>query len=446
MSRSIAKRWVFNSVLLLHSTTAFAGSGFELRSQSAVVSGSAQAGMTAGAADLTTAIYNPASLSLGSGTDAAVVFTGLSTSARFSGSAGTILGTAINGNQGGNAGTRAGIPNLYFATGLTDSLRIGLAIAPRFGLGSYWSDEWIGRYYSFSGNLTTLDFIPTVSFRVNSSLSLGLAADVEYARIKVANAIDFGTVGQVLFGGALGGSPSLNDGVVHASADSWGVGIAAGILYEPLKGTRIGFDYHSQVKQALRGNALFENGGIVGSSIAAVGGAFTDTGMNSSLALPASAAVGIYQEIDPRWAVMADAKWTGWHVVKSLGLTFDNVTQPPVDSLLDWRDSWFFALGSRYQITDAIALRAGVAYDQTPTRDATRLPLIPDSDSYWMAIGLGYRSGQNTIDLSYGHVFAKDASIGLSALGLGNTFRGNLTGRIMDSSVDYLSVAFTHAF
>jgi long-chain fatty acid transport protein len=444
---SIATRFLLLPFVIFGVSSAFAGSGFELRSQSAAVLESAQAGMTASATDLTTAVFNPASLAFGSGTEVALTVTGLFTAVQFSGNASTVLGTAVGGDQGGNAGTSAAVPNLYLATDLSAALRAGLAVSPRFGLGSYWSGAWIGRYYAVTSKLSTVDVIPSMSYRVDNSLSFGLAGDVQYAKITATNAVDFGTIDRVLFGGASGGIPAGNDGSTRSTADSWGVGFAAGVLYEPEQGTRIGIDYHSRIEQRLRGNASFGSGATVGQSIALATGAFMTTDIRSDLTLPATAAVGIYHEIDSDWAIMADAMWSEWRVLQSLDITFSNPAQPPVQTAFAWRDSWFFALGARCRVNDKLALRFGAAYDQSPTRNETRTPAIPDSDSYWLAAGFEYRlTPRAKLDIAYGHIFASNATIGLSASAPGNTFRGNLTGDITGSSVNYLSMALNYKF
>ena len=109
--------------------TAQGGSGFVLRSQSATTLGSAQAGMTAGAEDVTSMIFNPAALARGSGFEGAVVGTGIFTSATFSqSSAATLFGTPIIGSNGGNDGTQVLIPSLYFSVDLPAGFRAGLAV------------------------------------------------------------------------------------------------------------------------------------------------------------------------------------------------------------------------------------------------------------------------------------------------------------------------------
>jgi long-chain fatty acid transport protein len=409
--------------------------------------GSAQAGMTAGASDVTTMIFNPAAIGFGMRTEGAIGVTGLSTNVKFEpSSATTVLGTPIPGDSGGNAGTRIAVPNLYLATDASDGVRVGVAIAPRFGLGSYWSSQFVGRYYAIKSELTTVDFVPTLSYRATEAAMLGLGIDVEYATATTTSAIDFGTLDQVLTSGAFGGVPGASDGFTESKAHSWGIGVAAGLLYQLTPATRVGISYHSRIHQRLSGSASFNLGGPVGQGVAAASGAFQATKVNSDLDMPSMASVGVYHELDSRWAVMADAKWTNWQTLNSLQVNFANPLQPPVQTQYSWRNSWFLALGGRYRFDERTALRLGVAYDQSPTKDETRNPTVPDSSSYWAAAGLEYRiSPALKLDFAYGHIFTRNAPVRLRATG-DNAFRGNLSGNITDSSVDYLGLQAAYRF
>ncbi len=446
--RRVAATSLAAAIMLCVAHVASAGSGFELRSQSASTLGSAQAGMTAGAGDVTYMIFNPAALACGTGIESAVSVTGLFTSVKFGeSSATTILGTPIPGNAGGDAGTSVAVPNLYFGTDLTDDMRIGVAIAPRFGLGSFWSSGWVGRYYALDSELRTIDIVPTLSWRLNRQWSLGVGIDVQYAKIKTTSSIDFGTIDQVLTGGLFGGVPAGSDGNTSSHADSWGVGVTLGAIYEPKPGTRFGFDYHSKIRQRFSGDSSFDLGGPVGAGVAAVSGAFRATSVDTTFDMPAIAAVGVHHEINADWTIMADLKWTDWSSFSTLQVNFGNPAQPAVQTSYAWRDSWFVALGARYRVNDQVALRFGVAYDESPTRDETRNPVIPDTDSYWAAVGLEYRiSPRMKLDLAYGHIFTKDGPIALSATTGDNAFRGNLSGNIQDSHVDYLAVQLAYRF
>jgi hypothetical protein len=191
-------------------TQAHAGSGFVLRSQSTTLLGSAQAGMITESDNASLIVDNPASLGWGNGREAVFGGTPIFTAAHFRDRvADTLLGTPISGGDGGNNGTKTFLPNLYAATDVAPAFRVGLGVTSLYGLSSTWQPGWLGRYYSISSQLVTYDILPTLSYRPNQSLSVGIAPIVQFARAKSTTAIDFGTIDQITLGGLGGGRPGL---------------------------------------------------------------------------------------------------------------------------------------------------------------------------------------------------------------------------------------------
>jgi long-chain fatty acid transport protein len=113
---------------------------------------------------------------------------------------------------------------------------------------------------------------------------------------------------------------------------------------------------------------------------------------------------------------------------------------------LNWHDSWFGAVGAEYQISDRILIRSGVAYDQTPTSDANRVPAIPNLNSVWVSVGLRYDlTDKIAMDFAYGHIFSKQGQINQSASNVNNAFRGNLQGTV-SGTVDYIATQIGFRF
>ena len=125
---------------------------------------------------------------------------------------------------------------------------------------------------------------------------------------------------------------------------------------------------------------------------------------------------------------MAEAQWTDWSVFDQLTIKFDNPAQPDSATEEEWRDTWFLALGTTYQATDELTLRAGVAYDQSPVRNAYRTPRIPDNDRYWLSLGAGWQpTPWLDLDGAFTYIQIDDSNVDLAASGTGNAARGNLT-------------------
>ena len=427
-----------------------AGSGFYLPSQSTTTLGTALAGMTAAAQDISYMAFNPAALSPQSGRQLLVDSTLILLTGQFDPqSATTVLGpaTPITGNDGGDYGGAALIPNLYGMIEVTPELKFGLAVSSFFGLASDWDSGWVGRYHALKTELQTININPVVSYQIHPLLTVGAGFQAQYADIELTNAIDFGTIDQVVFGGIAGGIPAGSDGSLKITGDSWAYGATFGVLIEPIAGTRFGLGYRSALTHDIKGDADFNLGGAVGQTLSALSGAFVDTGAEAELKLPDTLSFGFYHEIDDQWSVMGDAMWMNWSRHDRVTLQFDNLAQPDQVTVQDWNDSWYLTLGVGYRLNEEWMFRAGGAYDQSPVPDRTRIPAIADADSYWLGIGAEYHPLPNLkFEFAYGHIFTEDSDINLSASAPGNIFRGNLSGTATDSAADYFAVHASYKF
>jgi long-chain fatty acid transport protein len=228
--------------------------------------------------------------------------------------------------------------------------------------------------------------------------------------------------------------PFGSDGEVKLRANDWGVGFTAGVLIEPIPGTRAGLSYRSYIDQELEGDASFKG---VPSPLQA-SPIFQSQNASANVTTPDSVDLSLYQEITDRWAVMGDVQWTNWSRFDELRVDFARAGVPDDVTEERWDDSWFFALGTQYEPLDRMTLRAGVAYDQTPVRDEFRTARLPDQDRYWITAGASYAFNQwISADLGYAHIFVRDADIDE------NVAAGPLTYQLhgqYDSAVDIVSL------
>lgn len=419
-----------------------AASGYAVREQSAVGQGSSFAGATARADDPSFMFFNPATLGWLSGTQAAVVGSYIRPESEVESGTATraaiLGGSPITGGLGGDAGLNAFVPAVYTSAQLSPEWAIGLSVTSPFGLVTKYDTDFIGRYHALTSTLRTVNVAPTVSYRPVPWLSIGASLQIQHAYARVSNAVDFGAVG-ALAGFALGGGlrPGAADGRATVRGDDIAVGWTLGAVWEPADGTRVGVSFRSALFHKLEGDAYFQ--GAPGSF--ANRGAFQNTDARAKLTTPENLSFGVAQRLGERWTLLGDLSWTNWSRFRELRVDFESGRAPNV-SEQNWRDTWSLALGAEYHATDALRLRAGGAYDQSPARDAYRTPRIPDSDRYWLSVGASYWALRNVeLTAAYTHVFADDAKVRLRDRGPGtNDFlRGNLDLNY-GASVDIVAV------
>jgi long-chain fatty acid transport protein len=411
-----SRRLVCASLLTVLSPASLAA-GFALIEQSASQLGNAFAGSAAFANDASTIFFNPAGMTR----LPAQVVGGLHyvlPSTKFDGTATDPAGGPASGGNGGESGQAGVIPNFYITAPLGDGLFAGLGINVPFGLSTEYDDNWKGRYQGIESELLTINFNPSLAYRVNRHLSIGAGFTLQYIDAKLTQAIDQGslcvpTQMQLQARGVPSADPALcagltpqgNDAIAKIEGDNWAGGYNLGLLYELDDATRVGLSYRSSIQQQLTGDARF-NGAVPQFTQFNI---FANTNAAADINLPQSASLSAWHDYNSRWSVMADATWTGWDNFDELRIGYDSF-QP--DTVIDenWKDTWRFAVGVDYRYNNKWTFRAGTAYDQTPIPNARhRTARIPDEDRTWLSLGVGYRfSPALGLDVGYAHLFIFD--------------------------------------
>lgn len=229
---------------------------------------------------------------------------------------------------------------------------------------------------------------------------------------------------------------------------AWGFNL--GLLVEVSPSTRLGFAYRSSVEYTVEGSANFEPptasnpaGAAIIGVLSAPNGRLANGPARVELELPDSAILSLHHMIGTDIELLADVAWTGWSTVQQLVVTRDSgevISETPEH----WKDAWRFSLGATYRLSDALKLRTGVAYDQTPVPDSTRTPRLPDGDRTWFAVGVQWSmSDAWTLDAGYAHLVSEDVPLDQDA---GNAqLNGRLVGE-QTSDVDVLSVQASYRF
>ncbi|MCG5531302.1 outer membrane protein transport protein [Halorhodospira halochloris] len=407
-------RRLFIAAPCLLTLTAFSGgasaAAFQLQEQSASLLGSAFAGRSADAHDISHMYFNPATLGvhLGHDPEAEVVLSYISPTFDFEAEEVPDFSQAhpsqgeMPGQQSAGGGEDAFVPVFYAATDIIPGLRFGLGINVPYGMETDYPEDWVGRYDAVNTDLMTIDINPALGWRVNEQLALGFGLSAQYADANLSSMLPEG-----------GPSDPNLDGKLTVEGDSWAYGFNLGAHFTPTDGTQLGIAYRHGMGHTLEGDADYQ----------ASGAQFTDdsTDGEADLDIPASVNLGIAQQLHQRWTLLADATWTQWSDFEELAIEMDDPGITPLgenpEETYDWDDTWMFSLGTRYDHSDQWDFRFGVAYDQTPTSDRYRTPRIPDEDRTWVALGGTWQPeavNNLTVDFAYTYIWLDDAAITLA--------------------------------
>ncbi len=374
--------------------------GFALYESSASALGTAFAGQAVVAQDASTIFANPAGLTQITGSQLVAGATVINSSSRYTSTAGA--------TSGGDPGATTFLPSLFYAMDLNREVKLGFGLYTPFGLKTDYDNPWAGSSQGLLSDLKTVNFNPTLAWKVNDRLSLGLGVDYQYVEATLSNNV----------GGPLVGTMKGDD-------TAWGYNLGA--MYQVDDATRLALSYRSKVDYRLSGTLSLNNPLVPG----------YPKSIYADLTVPDMASLAVQHRLDDRWTVMADATWTGWSVFDKLNVQLAANGAIASSTIENWKDAWRFGLGASYKHSDAWTWRFGVAYDQTPVPDAAhRTARIPDSDRISVAVGGRYTmSPKNLLDVGYMHIFFNDAP----------TTDAPLTGSY-DSHADVLGLQLTHNF
>ncbi len=394
---------------------------FALIEQSASGLGNSYAGAAAAADDASIIFYNPAGMSLlpgGMQVSAGLALINLSVKFSDSGStASTSPALRPLGNNGGNAGDLSPVPNVYFAMDLAPDWKVGVGVSVPFGLKTDYDPAWMGRFQAIKSDISTLNINPSVSYKVNQTVSLGFGLNYQSIDAEFTNAVN------------LGASEELAD-IKAKDTSGWGANLGA--MFQVAPDTRLGVSYRSSIKYHLTGTATFSSGVP-----------FASANVNTDIKMPDSASIAVQHRLNPGWTLLADVTRTGWAKIKELRIDLDTggtLSNTPEN----FKNTWRVGVGAVHRYDDAWSIKMGLAFDQTPVNDTDRTARLPDNNRLWLSVGGQYKlSKDGTLDFGYAHLFIKDASINQNAGSA--AANGQLVGTYK-GTVDVLGAQFAYRF
>jgi long-chain fatty acid transport protein len=443
------------------------GAAFALQEQNASGLGHAYAGGAAAAEDVSTIFFNPAGLVRLQSTQAVIAGNVICPSAKFHDSGSQPAAFQPLGGTGGDAGSCAVVPNMYLGIPFTDKWSFGVGVNVPFGLKTEYDSDWLGRFQAVKSKLDTINVNPVLSWEPTPHLTVGggvswqrlkatLTSKVNYAGAFAQGVGGLVAAGQVPAAAApvlIGSAAGLESGADVSGNDSaWGWNV--GVLWQANDQTRFGAAYRSKIKYNVSGSVNFDNPtvaslGPLPPSLAPVGGLLVN-GVNAQLAsgdvtlaieMPDTANVSIFHQYNNQWDLMADLQYTGWSsiqelkIVRSTGVVLSTTPE-------NFRDTYRFSVGANYRYTDAWTFRGGLAYDQSPVRDAQRTPRLPDNDRTWLALGAQYKfSPAVSLDLAWAYIFVKDSSINQNE---GSTAANGLISGTYKNNVNIVGLQLTY--
>lgn len=368
----------------------------------------------------------------------------------------------VNNNNGGQGGFTAWLPTGFLVIPIGDRFAFGLSQVVPQGMRSTWNENSKFRDFAVDTKIETVGLTGSLSFKVRDDFSIGGGMIVQRSQGFVSQNIDLFSAASVSPGLGNGAfPPGVGTALMRVKVDNVSVGWFGGVVWKPTEKDSLGLNYHAKIKNKLTGKYkvradALNNGLMTDDSIFGDGKTLVETaypglklfpnGANAStqLDIPATAAIDWVHQFNDRWTLGVSAVWTQWSSFKDLTLKSNGSTIVAIP--YNYQDTWMYSLGGDFKATDELTLRAGVAYDQTPTRNSTRDPRIPDGDRYFASLGAGYDVKAIpglTLDAAYSHQFVQKVNI--KTQNVDRLGGGRLDGTA-ESSGDVVSLSATYKF
>ena len=318
------------------------------------------------------------------------------------------------------------IPNMYFVSPVNDKFAIGAGMNVNFGLKSEYEDGYDAGLFGGKTDLTAINLNLSGAYRMTENWSAGLGLNAIYAKAKVertagildtaidnvrtspalqrqlaarAAAAGLPPTGLMARLGGLGAQINKDTLLTHLQDKAaWAFGWNAGLLYQFDEKNRIGLAYHAKVDIDFKDNNAI--------SYAPRGtSAYVGEG-ELTLHLPSYWELSGFHQLTNKLALHYSYKYTQWHRLKDLHATYNN-GQVAFHKDEGYRNNSRFALGTTYDLTEQLTLRAGVAYDKSAAGEHHSAS-IPDTDRTWYSVGATYKFTPNfDVDFGYAYLHGK---------------------------------------
>lgn len=349
--------------------------GFQLSEQSAIQMGRAMAGAGIVGDDLSAVHYNPAGMTLLSGTRMQATGTWVAVNLDYESRDGSVT---ENGRLKGQT-----IPAGFITHQINDSLWAGLGLTVPYGMGTEFDENWGGMDRGTESMILTFDINPNLAWKVNDKLSVGGGISLQYAKAELGFGFDV---------------PSFKT-AAHANVkgDSWAWGWNVGMMFQPVETVRVGLAYRSHIAHNADGHTTLDINGM---------GSLTSD-MKVRIKTPDTITLSATWEATDALRLSGTARWSKWSNFKSLSLDNSGFVAAAHSTITNnWDDTWFFSVGADYKLNGQWTVRGGVAYDQGPVENQYRMAVIPDTDRVWFSGGASYKYTDN-LTFDFGATYIK---------------------------------------
>lgn len=403
--------------IVLNFNSTFAGS-YQMHEQNGSV-GDVHSGYTVDTSDASINFYNPAGLTeiLDSITTTAAVtaasnvsFTGRSRVNTYPEPDPRFYGPITGSGKVSASGLNV-IPSAHFARPINDKLAFGFSIASPFGAELEWDKKLFTRFNTTLNGIKTVNLSPSFGYKVDEMVSIGFGPELQYLEMDI-NKMVGSNVYPIAF---KVNDPRQYDSYISNKLSNVGVTWHAGILFKPLRNTKIGASYRHGITHKAKGTSSLKGHLALPIGIPSPDNENKTKNLKSNVRIPNTFAVSAQVSPYPGYNFFSTLIYTNWGVIKNVELNNvasalgDVSSNTPifiesVSNKMNFKDTITLLTGAHWQYNNNLMFKVGLGYDQTPTNDTERDLKIPDGNRVLLGFGGKYKYSQD-LNIEVGYMF-----------------------------------------
>ena len=301
-----------------------------------------------------------------------------------------------------------------------DTFAWGVSLTTPFGLGTWWPDDYAGKYITKRVDLRLFNVNPNLAIKLSDRVALAVGFDAYFSSVDLTRSISSQAVNPY--------TQQVDEiGQVHLYTDyESGFGYNAALLAKLGGGFSLGATYRSRVKIEYGGNASFvqfETGypdfdAIVSGSLPFD----SNPAGNTEVTFPADIRIALAWQGE-NWTFAADAVRVGWDSFDELPITLPDYPELSSVRPENYEDVTTYRFGIEHR-WEKVAVQVGYLIDPTPVPTESVSPLLPDAERVGYSVGLSYNfSPRVRVDAAYLYLpFDERSTEGLDPEGFNGTY------------------------
>lgn len=291
--------------------------------------------------------------------------------------------------------------HLYLGIPINERLELSFSLNNPWGLGTYWDDDFLGRYISTKADLEAFDLGVSMAYQLSEKFAFGISFDVIYSAIKLRR-----TAGLInpytqrltdVADAYLRTSGTSNTTVTWNTGLLWkmGSGFQLGALYR--SGYTIDFEGKGTFTQIPTGYQDFD--GLLGTIFPFD----EDVPITTTIEFPDFWTIGLSWQ-NEKWTFSGQYGVMGWSSFDELSVVFPE--QPQFSSVVreDYEDAAQWRIGAELRASQHWAFQIGYLFDETGQPIASMTPLLGDGDRTGYCAGISYFTDSFRVDIGYMHL------------------------------------------